>query len=733
MAGFLSCQPLFSCSDGVLSDCETNADAREISFGVAPTNKYGSRVVAETDCDTDGTTGCYVLRADAAADTLCLRAEVSDGINSGSFIAKTAETRAAPITTDGFYDRFHVLAYWKKDGNAASTFYMDDDVTAQSSGVWSAENGVHLWPGEGNTLQFRAFAPVDAGLSAPDTPENTLLKYTVPASAAEQRDVVVATTAELNGGYNAPVPLTFKHICAAVRFVAGSDIQVGTILGITIKGVKDSGTYDMEAEEWTLGSSTADVSLSLNKVTTADTAEGDDLTGTDNTLMMLPQALDDGAVVEVRFMPEGATRERVLTASVAGAEWPMGKTVTYRLSITPEYGLEFVSEPAVQDAHYAICKTLIRTTGIPDGTSWTLEATGVDGVSVQLAGDVNDFAKQGFWTDRIISNGTLTDESARGSSILTSTGNVTDTVYVFIPENTGTEDRTVTLTLNVSGGDSSTAAVQNITQRCPAWTSDGAFGWEQTDDDTAGEYGFSWNRLVSYQYVYSTTMFGSTTYQSYCEQVVDENKTWTSAGFASVRLFRYTLAAYRYCITLDYSQLNLTAATSETDGLENTRTLYEQSGTAATSAFETVLANIMKTESGKESEPAFRMMTESDLYSGSVDTYGPKGENVISSNALSQILKKNKYNLAKTVTQQGSTVYTSYAPAIEKDDIVWFLPAEGQFGNLPDAALYPNCDAVDTDCWSSTAVGNSTHAMLGSGVEEERMNAHKVRACRIKP
>ena len=39
----------------------------------------------------------------------------------------------------------------------------------------------------------------------------------------------------------------------------------------------------------------------------------------------------------------------------------MGKTVTYRLSITPYYELKFVDEPVTQDAQYVIYLINIRT------------------------------------------------------------------------------------------------------------------------------------------------------------------------------------------------------------------------------------------------------------------------------------------------------------------------------------------------------------------------------------
>lgn len=74
----------------------------------------------------------------------------------------------------------------------------------------------------------------------PATPASThLSSYTVPQDVAEQHDILVATTEELSGNYNqAAVPLTFRHICTAVRFETGSQMQAGSIKSVMLKGVK---------------------------------------------------------------------------------------------------------------------------------------------------------------------------------------------------------------------------------------------------------------------------------------------------------------------------------------------------------------------------------------------------------------------------------------------------------------------------------------------------------------
>lgn len=137
-------------------------------------------------------------------------------------------------------------------------------------------------------------------------------------------------------------------------------MTAGTIKSVSLKGVKNSGTYNMENSTWTLTDSKADFTISPNQVTTSTTSNGTDLNAGESTFMLLPQTLGADSKLEVVFHDNISGNDRILSASLDGAEWPMGKTVTYRLSITPEYELKFTSESKVQDAHYVIYPIKIK-------------------------------------------------------------------------------------------------------------------------------------------------------------------------------------------------------------------------------------------------------------------------------------------------------------------------------------------------------------------------------------
>ena len=208
---------------------------------------------------------------------------------------------------------------------------MDADVTDKGSNLWSSAN-TYYWPGAGHTFLFYAWAPTNAtNLSTPSSPTSTTLGYTVPADVTDQQDILVATTAEIVGNYNSTLPLSFRHIRTAVKFTTGSQMQPGTIKSVALKGVLNSGTYDMANDSWALDAATGDFSQSLDKSMSGSETSGSEITTEEGTFMMLPQTLPANAMIEVVFNDGTTGTERTFTASVAGTEWPQGKTVTYRM------------------------------------------------------------------------------------------------------------------------------------------------------------------------------------------------------------------------------------------------------------------------------------------------------------------------------------------------------------------------------------------------------------------
>ena len=285
-AALAACLLLFSCSGDDLADygsANGGKHSDNICFSISAADKAmakGASLADSSKAAGEYTAARFVMRSPDTDDTLCVQTVISDGINVTSFEGGAAATRGVPVTSLETYDSFHVQAHCTDNGTPVSQFYMDDNATKSDGTVWSTSQ-VRYWPGENRTLQFFAWAPANAAFTAtPGSPESTTFEYEVPALAADQKDIVVATTDPYVGNYEQQVPLTFKHILTAVKFETGSQMQPGTIKSVALKGVKKSGTYtafptgNTGEGTWTLNDATADYTQELNKTTTGAETHG---------------------------------------------------------------------------------------------------------------------------------------------------------------------------------------------------------------------------------------------------------------------------------------------------------------------------------------------------------------------------------------------------------------------------------------------------------------------------
>lgn len=724
IAAVLLSASLFSCSsDDFLGKAETNTDG--ISFGVSTENGASTRA----NNSADGYTAArYTLRSDNSADTLCVRAVVTDGIGNDN--AGRPATRAAMQTS--MYNDFKVVAAVKENGNVGAQYYMDD--VATKTGTNWVPSKVYYWPGSNRQLRFLAWAPTDAAFqSVPNNPNATTLQYTTPAEAKNQRDIVAAATGFISNPSNdatcTPVGLQFKHLCTAVIIKTGKTMTAGTIKSVSLKGVKNSGTYDMVSSAWTLNGTTTNFTISPNQATTSTTPNGTYLNAGESTFMLLPQTLGADSKLEVAFHDNISGKDRILSASLNGAEWPMGKTVTYRLSITPEYELNIDNVSEFVDAHYVIEPIKIRLSNLESNTKWTLSAkidgekyNGID-VSVLLDNPEDgalSVAKQGFWIDKYVAikrndNGEiiskkLTNQSARGTATVSGTGNIETDAYVFIPENIGNSDRNITITLKVEGTSDADAATKTIIQKCPSWNG-GNVGYERIEENNGGNYpfGFLWDRKKTYIYDGFLGLLFKWIAQSY--------QTSETKKYVSIDWYISGFFVSKATVIIDYGQLNesLDVGMSKDNGLANTRQLYTFKGIGSISEMETALDNIHigKYTWQEKKEEGGDYLTVKNF-------------------AAKMAVMKNKFNVEKREQKDkdGNTVIF-YVPDIEEKDILWYLPASNEQMGITDTE-YPLLGTY----WSSTAAQANKQAYVysseSSSIETDRMATHKIRAARKK-
>lgn len=679
MAAVLLSVTLFSCSSDVPYEHTDYSTTDNICFGISDSGN-GTRAAAANEAIT---TDRYVLRSSESSDTLCVRAVVSDGI--GKAAAKHA-TRASMQTT--MYDQFNVVAQLKKsDGNIAPRYYMNEVATKQGV-VWQPSSSIYYWPDNGS-LRFLAWAPLDAELDeSPVKPSEdvnkTTIKYTVPAELSKQRDLVAAATgynASPAGGVCAPVSLQFKHLCTAVVVKTGATMAPGTIKSVTVTNVRNFGTYDMLRSAWTLNNATTSYTVSPDMATGSTTAEGTKLNADDATFMLLPQTLGADSKLEVMFHDNISGRDRLLTASLNGAEWPMGKTVTYRLSITPEYELEFTSEPQVQDAHYVIYPIKIKVDpGLTGG--WKLKSTSP---KVTLRKNLTELEEVGYWIEE--DRGTQTIEGTESGDI---------TVYAFLEENVTNAERDVVLELSPKGFPSATPAKFTIRQLCPSWNTDG-LGCERIEGKKY-QWGFLWGDNMKMVYTVPGWILKKwwveivlTWFNDYGKYITVDRDSWSTS-------FR---------VTIDFNKIpSPNVAKSPTDGKKNSSELYNFNGISDVSALIKRLEN----------------------WGGTTNQTFPLNPTEF---AVRAAVMKNKFN-KEVQTSAGETIER---PILKSENLVWYLPAKEEITAIVDNE-YP----LHGNYWTSTASDiseddeNAYKYILNSGASlEKRTTLLNVRAVRKRP
>ena len=323
-----------SCQDDLQTSVHTGPGIR---FSVSEDKEWHATRAAgspaEATTPRDSLLGVLPLQAADGGEGLYLHAMIADGIEVTGANGQIDEpqTRGSLVEADNFYDSFGVLASvytgtWSEDSCLPDYMY---DVEVTEASAWTTS---YYWPGASYKMKFFAYAPKDNGqyvLSGSTHPGSPSISVTIPSDVNDQEDLFVAQTAELAGNTNTAVALTFNHALTAVRFVCGDDMQGGTVKSVALKNVYSKGTFNYETRSWSDVDTPASFLQTLDKSTTGTPEEV--LTTDAQTFMMIPQTLPDGAQIEVVFTDYAGT-DHTLTADIKGTVWPIGKTVTYKIS-----------------------------------------------------------------------------------------------------------------------------------------------------------------------------------------------------------------------------------------------------------------------------------------------------------------------------------------------------------------------------------------------------------------
>lgn len=386
---------LGSCRDESLT---TMHPGPEISFSlsgaaVRPITRTGGDREDTDMVVVDSLLGVLPLQTEDGGRELYLHAFLSGSDRAGE---GRVLTRAAPVDGMGFYDSFGVLASMYSGAWDESSCFPDYmyNVMVTKSSSWTTS---YYWPGGGRNVRFFAYAPYNwegIVLSGKDVAGTPTITCSVPDDVQDQKDLLVAVSGEMPGNTSSTAPLNFRHVLTAVRFVTGDDMLAGRITKITLKNVYGKAVYLMGGTSWRDFGSVKSFSQTPDKEVSGQ--PGEEITGGVTTFMMIPQQLPSGASIEIVYTDGLSSTSRTLRTSIAGKSWPMGKTITYRISTT---SISVVSEFSVTSSgnftheggtvNYTVRSFATVSGG--DGSSqkvemkWSAEFVEEDGVGVYHA------------------------------------------------------------------------------------------------------------------------------------------------------------------------------------------------------------------------------------------------------------------------------------------------------------------------------------------------------------
>ena len=602
-----------------------------------------------------------------------------------------------------FEDRYLYFDENKVNGAALSFSKNETD------GIFYSDGKIYPWPGDATAMfNFVTVSPVNSGFQARHNTMNNIVSfdYTVPADASLHKDILVASPDMIQTDFRKPVPLTFKHVMAAVNVKVG-EVPNGKITSVKFTGVYNKASYFPDGDGW-VNRTIADggefsVDLPDGGVTVGTQSNGTTLTTGEAGFMMIPQQLYTGAELQVTFLPDDRTEPLVLRASIQGDIWEMNTTTNYWISINPDYMISIVPLDNLLDSHYIITKVEVSS----EYPSWQLVAVADDGadVTLQLESEVNSLVKDGFWTDKVVNKSgnsyTVTAESARGTNSVSGSQVESQIVYVFIPENISNKKRNVTLTLiglETTGGVSQPKTI-TLEQSPVMWLKDpmstgnpdAYWGCELILEGGQVGWGFCWDGLNATfilkqggaSYDQENDQYGAGNIPSgqrkqilpamelagidvnkMSDKIYDPknpNKEIDNPNYDPNYYIQVASSGqHEYFIRVDLSKIsNIGVAEDDDNGWQNTFDVYHFEGIS-------VLKQLI------------------DFCNSWGDITNPDGRATLLQNSLEYAvlyaMKRNKfYYYEEDQTVNGTTIGTMIVPVIFDKDINWYLPAKDQF------------------------------------------------------
>lgn len=446
----LVCAFLFGCTDKDLDDHGSNDSKRGMIFEVTDIQDMAD-TRAGTYSESDAPVG-IVCEGDAGIEA-CLVETTVDGVCP---VQRDSRTRTALKTAiDADFSAFAC-----KNGSSKPDFFFNEKVHSNGT-MYSPKS----WTEDAASLKFYALYPYpDAshGMTLCDVSHTgaPYVDFVVNSSIPSQTDLMAATTADMPhpAGSVHIVPLTFKHATTAIKFAVGDDLSWAKIITkVELVGIYGSGRYDLGTGTWSDHGNATTFTLDGLNVSTSQNPNVE-LTGGNNTFLMVPQTLPSGAKAVITFS-DGTQ----ISAKLAGKTWAPGTTKTYKISNPSTSNWDYVltvSSPvtAAHDATKTGNYTVTSYRKAPDNTLQPV-AWEVVGYDANDDGTFNMSERPSWLTNLSLTQGTGGTSAQTGNATLHNPGEHTNdlpgalnTVLREAPERgTATSPHDLSLYEDVSG------------------------------------------------------------------------------------------------------------------------------------------------------------------------------------------------------------------------------------------------------------------------------------------
>lgn len=306
-------------------------------------------------------------------------------------------TKASPITA---VPDFAMYGYTYASGSSVGTLNYCIGEKMTKDGTTFSSTALYPAVPAGINLLLLGVAPYgEGGWSGPadDATGTPVLTYRMPASVADQKDVIVSAYST-STGFDGTCDMTFSHILSGVRFafVDGGSFN-GKVVSVALRNIHSAGTYTV-GTGWSGQKTPATTSQTINKSVTASSTGA--ITSDEQTFIVLPQSLPSNAEIEI-VANDGVT-DRTLTASLSGRTFETGKMYTFNLDLTSLLGQELFIESIdltsweYDPSQYGVSKVMSYTGTVSAGAFTLPEMTLSKGTSLIIDwGDGSDVERCG--------------------------------------------------------------------------------------------------------------------------------------------------------------------------------------------------------------------------------------------------------------------------------------------------------------------------------------------------